>query len=243
MNYKLIKNSKKRNTSQKPSTNLSLVPAAYTSQQGRIAGFPRFNHNDIFPPMQRLQFNYTEFFTITGSATVGLIGTTKKFLLNGLYDPSVTGNDAYGYGNILSSGGPYRRYKVVGCKVRVTAVAPNPCYLFTQLRNVIDTYDVGGDTMQNAAEKPGVRTDFIPSTGSQSRTITINLPTLAPLFNWDNNTFNVDFGQTSGPFNGLPGSSPYLLLGAIYPTVASRALDCKVEIMFDTVVYDRETFA
>jgi len=241
MNYKLIKNSKKRNTQQNSSTALSSVPAAYTKQVGRVAGFPRFNHNDIFPPTVRKQFNYTEFFTITGSATVGTIGTTKKFLLNGLYDPTVTGNQAYGYANFLAAGGPYRRYKVVGVKIRVTAVAPNPCFLFTQLRNVIDTYDVGGDTMQDAAEKPGVRTDFIPSTGSQSKVFTINLPTLAPLFNWNNSTFDIDFGQTTGPYNGLPGSVPYLLFGAVYPTVASRSLDCKVEIMFDTVCYDRET--
>lgn len=193
--------------------------------------------------MQRKQFNYTEFFTITGASTVGLVGATKKFLLNGLYDPSVSGNDAYGYANLLSSTGPYRRYKVVGVKVRITAVAPQPCYLFTQLRNVVDTYDIAGDTIQNAAEKPGVRSDYIPSTGSQSKVIDINLPSLAPLFNWDNNTFNIDFGQTTGPFNGLPGSSPYLLLAAVYPTVGSRSLDCKVEIMFDTVCYDRETFA
>lgn len=217
------------------------VPKTFTSQALRVAGFPRFNHNDIFPPMTRKQFNFSRYFTIIGSTNVGDIGNPKQFLLNGLYDVAADGSSPYGYANYLSANGPYKRYKVVGVKIKVTAVAPNPCYLVTQLRNVIDTYSISGDNMNDAAEKPGVRMDYIPATGSQSKSFVINLPTLAPLFNWDNNTFNIDMGQTTGPYNNLPGSSPYLLLGACYPTVASRSLDCNVEIMLDTVLYDRET--
>lgn len=194
--------------------------------------------------MYRRKFNYTKFFTVTGSTVVGEVGPTKSFLLNAIADPDLSGDQPYGYANVLSAAGPYRRYKVLGVRIRVTAVSPGaPVYLFTQLRNVIDTYTVANATMDEAVEKPGVRCDFLSSTGSQSKTFVINIPSLAVLFNWDQQTFSIDMGQTTGPYNGLPGTVPYLLFGAGYPTVASRSVDMKVEFQFDTLIYDRQTLA
>lgn len=194
--------------------------------------------------MARRTFNYTKFFTVTGSATVGEVGTAKSFILNGLADPDLSGDVPYGYTNYFSANGPYLRYKVCGVRIKVTAVSVgDPVYLFTQLRNVIDTYSIAGATVDEAVEKPGVRCDYLTSTGSQSKEFMINLRSLAPLFNWDDSTFNIDMGQTTGPYNGLPGSQPYLLFGAAYPTVASRNIDLKVEFQFDAVAYDRRTLA
>lgn len=220
------------------------VPVQNTIMTTRIAGFPNFNVNDIFPPLVRKNFSFTRYFTVTGSTTVGDCGPTKNFILNGLSDPDLSGDQPYGYSTYLSATGPYKRYKVCGVRIKVTAVSPgNPCYLITQVRNVIDTYSVAGATIDEATEKPGVRVDFVSSSGPQSKQFNINLPSLAPLFNWDNNTFNIDMGQTTGPYNGLPGSQPYILFAACYPTVASRNLDLKVEFMFDAVCYDRQTLA
>lgn len=222
----------------------SRTPKSLTSQNTRIAGFPRLNHSDVFPPMQRKQFNWSEFAILTSSPTAGFVGPARSYLLNGLENPTLSGSKPYGYDNFLASTGPYRRYKVLGCKIRITATsAGDPIYLFTQLRNVIDTYSIASDAINDAAEKPMVRSDFVPSSGNQSKIININLRSLAPLFNWDNATFNLDMGQTTAPYNGVPGSIPYLILGVGSQTYTSINLDVKVEIMYDVICYDRETLA
>lgn len=228
------------------SANISATrtPQSLTNQTTRIAGFPRLNHADVFPPMVRKQFNWTEFAVLSSGATATFVGPARSYLLNGLSDPTLVGSVPYGYANYLAATGPYRRYKVLGVKIRITATSTgDPIYLFTQLRNVVDTYSIQGDSLNDASEKPGVRSDFIPATGSQSKVIDINLRSLAPLFNWDNATFNLDMGQTTGPYNNVPGSIPYLILGAGSPSMTNINLDVKVEIMFDAICYDRETLA
>jgi hypothetical protein len=50
-------------------------------------------------------------------------------------------------------------------------------------------------------------------------------------------------GQTTGPYNGNPGTQCYLALAAAYPTVESRAIDLLVELEYDTIFYDRYTLA
>jgi hypothetical protein len=184
--------------------------------------------------------------TVTGSATVGLVGNVQKYSLNSLFDPDVTGvgHQPYGFDQLCTSTGPYSRYKVIGCKVKITAVCPdNLVYLYTQLVNPVETYDISQKDVAEATEKPAVRVDFIPARGAQHKVINFSIPNLSALFQWDKATFDLDMGQTTGPYNGNPGTQCYLALAAAYPTVESRAIDLLVELEYDTIFYDRYTLA
>jgi hypothetical protein len=217
------------------------------ANQGRsfaIRGFPSFQ--DAYPAQIRRKLPYVANFTVVGSATVGVIGTAYTLSLNSLYDPDVsgTGHQPYGFDQYCSSTGPYLRYKVVGVKAHVTATSPgSPIYLYTQVKNVIDTYSVAGKDTAEAAEKPTVRQDFISSAGAQSKSFTVDIPSLHVLFNWSKRTFDIDMGQTTGPYNNDPGSTPTILFAAAYPTVASRSLDLTVKLEYDVIFYDRQILA
>jgi hypothetical protein len=235
--------SSRKSSNQSKAVNQMIVARATAP---RISGFVHYNNNNAFPTQLRRKLRYSSIATVTGSATVGLLGNVQKYSLNSLFDPDVTGvgHQPYAFDQLCTSTGPYSRYKVIGCKVKVTAVSPgDPVFLYTQLVNPVETYDISNKDVAEASEKPAVRVDYIPSTGPQCKVINFNIPNLSALFQWDKATFDLDMGQTTGPYNGSPGTQCYLAMTAAYPTVASRNLDIFVELEFDTIFYDRYTLA
>lgn len=216
--------------------------AVSSTNNQRIVGFPRFNVGNAFPTMMHVKFPYVSQFNIN-NPTAGTIGAVKRFQLNSLFNPEpVGGHQPYSFDQLCSAIGPYERYKVTGVTVdvMVSSANSNPAYIVTQLRNIVDAYSIGGQFFQEALEKPTVRADFCPSAGPQMVRFRINLPTLAPLFNWNQSTFNLDMGQTTAPYNATPASFPELQFACCGVSTAS-GLAVSARFMFDATLYQRET--
>jgi hypothetical protein len=209
----------------------------------RIRGFPRYNILNPFPSMLRRKMPYSARITLT-STVANTTGTQLSYQLNSLFEPEPgVSHQPYGFDQLCSATGPYTRYKVCGFKCKITATntsASNtyPVFLCTQLNNVADTSGVGGVDLGFVAERPNVRVDAVSAYGSQSKTFTVSIPSLHPLYNWDKQTFDIDMGQTTGPYNASPGSVPDLSL-AVANLGGDAGLYVVLEFEFDTIFYDR----
>jgi hypothetical protein len=213
-------------------------------QNTRIVGFPRFNTLNAFPAMAERKMNFSSRVTLT-STSADLVGAQLAWQLNSLYEPEVAvAHQPYGFDQLCGATGPYTRYKVRGVKVKITATNTStstaPIFLVSQLLNVVDTSVIAGVDIASCSERPNVRTDMIPAFGNQTKIFHVNIPSLHPLFNWDKQTFDIDMGQTTGPYNNNPGSLPTLNLGVANHTGDASAY-LLLEFEFDVIFYDRLT--
>ncbi len=217
-------------------------------QRKAFSGFTRFINNDPFKPEQVYNMSYGSQDVITGG-TSGLIGTTKTFGLNNMYDPDVsgTGHQPYGYDQLLSSTGPYSRYKVLGVKGKLTLANPssaNGVWIAIAIHPAgssatISTLDGG-----MVAEKHNTKVIFVPASGDQQKVFHFTFwSTFNELFGFTKTQFNAESANTTGPYNNQPGSRPRLEIGAFHPTIDSVASTVLTQLTFKARLYDRVQLA
>jgi len=212
-------------------------------------GLPRFFHNDPFPPMLHRSLSYSNVVAPGSTTSANTVGGTYSYRLNSLYDPYVGagGSQPYGFDQLCSSAGPYLRYKVVGCRIKVTFSAPSAAsgqMGCIQIRNPSDSaVPLTGLTYDKLAEKHNTVAVFVPDTGSQSKTLSFSFPNLASMFGWTKGMFDNDVDTTTGGYNSNPGSMPVMEVGVLdtKSSGTSITLQAHIQITYDAVFYQRST--
>lgn len=87
----------------------------------------------FIPPTMMVKLRYVE--QITMDAGIGGIPANYYFRLNSLYDPnySGTGHQFYGFDQIVALG--YQKYFVLGAKINVKSIMPNPSQIESTKHN------------------------------------------------------------------------------------------------------------
>jgi hypothetical protein len=204
---------------------------------------PRFINLDPFPVTMRRKFAYTQVFFLTGG-TSGLTGTAQVFRMNSLYDPDLTGtgHQPYGFDQLVSSAGPYLRYKVTGLTAKITCTGPNNSaglYVAIGVHNSGSSATLSGISLEYTAEKHNSKILFVPYSGNQTATHNLKFPTLAPFFGFTKQQFDSDTANATGGYSGNPGSVPRLELVASSPYVDSVGFTVMVQLEYDAVLYQR----
>jgi hypothetical protein len=201
--------------------------------------FPNFYNGDPFPPHMRRELTYSSGDYLTAGASA-LVGTTKVFSLNSLFDPdnSGVGHQPYGYDQLCTSSGPYMRYKVLNTKVEVIVTTGTACWLCIAVHNPSTSATISGLDLAAVKEKHNTKVVFIPSTGGQQKIFQFDLPQAA-LHNWTKLQFDSESANVTGAYNSNPGSQPLLELGCVDPGGSTPAIYCQTTLKYDTDFYAR----
>lgn len=205
----------------------------------------KFSH-DVFPLNFWTMFTYSNVHEIT-TGTAGAVSVGVTYQLNSLYAPqSSGGHSAWGLNKLLTSTGPYLRYKVYAAKVTVEFTDPSAdagLYCVVNLRNPSNTYSVDTQIFAQVAEKGGVWTDYLQSGGEQRKVFTRYIP-MYKAFEVTKKQFNMDLDNTTAGYGGSPGSLVKLEIG-LGDTRASAGITChaRVSVQYYVQCYQRFTFA
>lgn len=240
-----VKKSKQKRGKRKNKTRKLGIPSI--SGRNLRGMFGKFDDPNPFPLNLASKLTYTEILQVAGTNNLNTVGTTYYFNLNSLFDPytAVGGHQPYGFDQLCNSTGPYTRYKVNGVMVTITAMDPN-ADTTTNICVAVHPPGLSADTMlgltlDQVNEKSNCITKYISNTGSQSRTIKQFFP-MYKLFNVTKSQFNNDITNTTGPYNGNPGSMPTLEVGCCDPRApaAATSVMLKVKLDYYAMFYERK---
>jgi len=84
--------------------------------------------------------------------------------------------------------------------------------------------------------------DVVPSSGTQSTVVNIDVPDLSVLFNWSREQYTADATSSVGSY----GTNPSSLVGLNFAvsnawSTSALALNCTVEFWFDVVFTERQS--
>lgn len=211
-----------------------------------IKGFPLYSIHNAYPPTLRCTLPYCEVFGANSNTVANTTGTGVHFVPNSLYAPLSGGHQPYYFDQLCSASGPYTKYKVIGFKCRITVVNSTanavPLHFVTKLTNTTDSYSISNKLLEDVLEKPGARMDVVPSSGTQSTVVNIDVPDLSVLFNWSREQYTADTIQTVGSYGTNPTSLVGLNLAVSNAwSTSALAVNCTVEIWFDTVFTERQS--
>jgi len=210
------------------------------------------NYNDFSPLPNSMytKFVYTGQGELSSVASQTYTGSAVEWRLNSIYDPctSVTGtfnNGCYGYGKLLSTTGPYTRYKVNGAMVEIlifdskgTDSDSNEICFKANVPN--DPTTIAGVQPYNAESIPMCKVIRLADSGSQRRQIKQYFP-MSQMFGWTKEQFRVDKDNTTAPWNNNPGSTPTFSIALANARGATTATSVmlRVKITYFVECYSR----
>lgn len=211
--------------------------------------FSKFNSINPFPVNYHCKFVYACDEVLTSSSTQRLVGGIYTFRLNSPYDPytgtlpATMNNSAHGWSLLLSSTGPYQRYKVLGVKVECTFYDPESgadgmaCVMGIQ--EPTSTSSITGKDCGKLSSVPSCVVKHLNDTGSQRRKIIQYFP-MHQLYNVSKLQFLAETGNYTGPYNNNTGTPVYMELGVANMSASVAAtVKFKLNITYYTQCYDR----
>lgn len=206
------------------------------------------------PPTMYTKFVYNASDIISsGSSGSTLVATAYEFLLNGLQDPYVGVTGQYnvscaGYGQLLSSTGPYQRYKVNGVLIEIEAYDPDGadsdaselCVQLLNNTNFGAAVTIVGLSAQNIESTPRGFVKRISGSGSQRRYIKQYVPMWA-LMEMTKEQFRTERSATTADYAGLPSKKVSMQIGLANRRGPSTAttLCVKVRLTYHVELFDR----
>lgn len=227
-------------------------PVVMNSKLAKIqkGPFSAFNAVNPFPVNYNTKFVYSCESELTTSTTRNITGGVVGFRLNSPYDPSTTSgitalNTAvYGYDKLLSSTGPYQRYKVKGVKIDLLIYNPSVdgIAVCAKLKTAGSSLGIGSTDIQYLEKTPFCKVSRVNDTGSQKRRVVQYVP-MHLLHGWTAEQFRVETGNTTGPYNNIPAADIQLYLAATCTDSATasvaRTVSYKLKITYYTQCYER----
>lgn len=174
--------------------------------------FPTYQNP--FPDHKSVKITYTQTVSLTPSATLGVIGATQKFSLNGLYDPDITGTGAQAmYRDQLTA--IYERYRVKACTVILDIFDPTADgnEIFYRLLNPSNySNSMAGDSTDVAAQRPNCSYVILNNSGKQRIVKKIHIP-IYKACEITKLMFDANPDNYTGGSSGNPGNPCYIELG------------------------------
>lgn len=220
----------------------------FTSRASHVgAPFNAFFHSDPFPARKHVKLQYAEILSLSTSNSTNVCGVTYFFGLNALWDVYLAagGHQPYGFDQLVSSTGPYSRYKVNGCHIELEFYDPSADTGLNLCAAIHDPTDyavgstIAGLTLDKIAEKQNTWTRFLSTTGSQTIKLTKYF-SMAKLFEWRKTQYAADTTNTTGNYAGNPASIAALEIGILDTrAAASSTVQVKIKLTFTTELYQR----
>lgn len=215
--------------------------------RGTLRGpFGAFDRMTPFPPHYNAKLTYTEDITISSSNLSNVLGVTYYMGLNTLFDPYLAagGHQPYGFDQLCSSNGPYYRYKVNGCLLKVTYSKPSAtdlkvCGAIHGPTGYANSNTISGLTEANIKEKQNTWIGNLSTSGRR----TVSFKQFVPMnimFEWDKGAYRSDMSSTTGNYAGNPGSIVAFETGCL-DTSAGTTSTCltTITLVYYCTFYDR----
>jgi len=206
--------------------------------------FGGFMGKDPVPPKRNYKLNYVQNVVLQAGAA-GVLGAQQRFCLNGMYDPDTSGggHQPYGYDQLAFL---YKRYKVNGVMVKITANDPNEdgVVLACQLTNPSNsTAYINGFDPSIIEERQQAFVLRVNNTGSQKVTKTF-YSSIQPLSGLTKIQFAADPDNFTADTSNNPGSVCNMLLAlGSEAGSATATLRVTVDITYYCTWYQRVQLA
>lgn len=216
----------------------------YPKSHGRLS-INSFAGKHPFPMNMWTNFTYTESLLLQSGAS-NTVGTVYNLGLNALWDVYLAagGHQPYGFDQLVSSSGPYYRYKVWGVTIDLEFYDPSAdtglqvCCAVHNPVSYAAGATISGLTIDQVNEKHNTFTKYIPSTGGQVVRLRRYFP-MNVLFNLTRQQFANDITTTTGSNAGNPSSTPALQLGLLDARATGGNVLVRGRLTFRTQLYDR----
>jgi len=164
--------------------------------------WPRFGTGAVGARSKNVILPYTSTTFTPGSTIGGIVGSTFKFALNGMWDPYLAagGHQPMGFDQWMTF---YKRYKVYRCdmKIRVMHFGVDRCFLGAAIRGSQNTTTIAGATYQELSERSNVATVIVESDAGDNQTIIEKSFTMAEIEGAPISDTQYDGGDTGNPGN------------------------------------------
>lgn len=207
--------------------------------------FGRFDNMDPFPPNMLVKFRYTDDLDIRSTTITGYPNASYcyQYNLNSVYKPYTPagGHQPYGFDQLVSTSGPYTRFKVHAVMVEALFYdvdVTSGTMGVVSIINPTDTYTIAAQSLDKLNEKPGVVTKHISSGGSQQAKVKQFLP-MHKLFEVTKEQFRTDITTTTGSASGSPSSMPKIEIGLLDSRGNVITARCRLTLTYFTQIYDR----
>ncbi len=177
----------------------------------RISGaFASFTRASPFPEKMSVKLGYTSLYVgLSTGATDGLLGTSRTFNLNGLYDPDLTGtgHQPRGFDQITAL---YQQYRVKRIDIKVTFTDPSVdgIIVCAQIRSYNSTSVFSANSFDTVAERQGVWYSILNNTGSQTAILNSSVP-ISAVEGLSDAQLLTD-SRYAAFYNANPTNTPYL---------------------------------
>lgn len=208
----------------------------------------KFNQIDPFPLNYNTKFVYVSDQTLTSAGLIRTTGNIYEWRLNSPYDPDYTSiapiasnTTAYAYKDLLSSLGPYLKYKVNGVKIDIVWYDPeiDGMVAVSHIKANNDTYAIGAQDVQYLERSPMTLVNRMNDSGSQKKHLTQYFP-MNQLVGWTKEQFRADNDTSTAPHNTYPVLTPRLQLCVANMTDNTlRFIRVRVKLTYYTTCYGR----